>query len=114
MSGSDVTFSCPYDVGRLSGCYYGEWLKGSTTIVEILNPGLGCRNIRDTPASQKYLIDRITFSLTITDVVPADSGNYTCALVLVDPQSPGGQTVPFTPLVSHSLSIDGEFCTHPN
>ena len=112
-SGRNVTFSCPYDVGRLSGCYFGGWSKDMISIIQISNPGPGCRDIRGTPTNQKYLLDRSTFSLTIINLMPADGGNYTCELSLVDPQSPVGQTVPFTPLIAHTLSVDGEFACQP-
>ena len=83
------------------------------SIIEISSPGLGCRDVRGTPTNQKYLLDRSTFSLTIINLMPADGGNYTCELSLVDPQSSAGQTVPFTPLVAHTLSVDGEFACQP-
>lgn len=94
----------------LSGCYFGRWLKNSMLIIEISSPGQDCANVRDTPTDPKYTIDRRNFTLTIMEIAPADGGNYTCELMLVDPESPAGNTVPFNPPVTHTLSVDGESC----
>ena len=112
-SGGNVTLRCPYEAGMLSGCYFGTWSINSVPIADIQSPGIRCEDIKGTPESEKYLIDRSTFSLTIKNVMPTDHGNYTCDLSLVDPATSTGQTVMFRsiatePIIS-SLSVDGEF-----
>lgn len=112
QSGETVTLSCPFEVGKLSGCYFGRWLKNMTKIIEISSPGPLCEGIQtiDTLESAKYSLDRSTFSLTITNVMATDSDIYVCDLSLVNPAVPTGQTVPIAkaPFPTITLSVDGE------
>ena len=112
QSGEAVTLDCPYEVGRLSGCYFGGWLKNQTRVIDIGSPGPRCANVKDSMSEgAKYSIDRSTFSLTIRNLVATDSDVYTCDLSLVDPATPNGQTVriPGTARpATNTLSVDGE------
>ena len=58
----------------------------------------------------KYLLDRKTFSLTITSVeAQADGGNYSCELQVLDPASPVATTSTLLEAqrIIISLTIDG-------
>lgn len=60
-------------------------------------------------SQRKYLIERSTFNLTITDIELSDGGNYTCQLSLVDPASSNGQTKQFAnDVLVRTITVDGE------
>ena len=64
--------------------------------------------LQGTP-QRKYLIERSTFNLTITDIELSDGGNYTCQLSLVDPASSNGHTKQFAnDILVRTRTVDGE------
>ena len=107
-AGSEATILCPVQVGRLSACYYGRWLKDTRLIISIPVPGRDCTPQAPVSSEERYTVDRETFSLKIANAHPEDSGNYTCELLALNPTSGLGQSL-YRGLVNQSLSVSGEF-----
>lgn len=102
-------------MGSLSACYYGNWLKNSTTISKVLSPEQNCANPRSAKSisSDKYSVDvKSSFSLIIHSTTPADSSDYRCELLSVDPANLDGVTVPHGTSVPVTLSVGGKLGDH--
>ena len=85
-----AVLACPIKVGRLSACYYGNWFKNSTKVSTVLSPGQNCANPRSAESipSDKYSVNvKNSFSLIIHSTTPADSSDYRCELLSIDPAS---------------------------
>ena len=110
-SGGEAILLCPIEVGRLSACYYGNWRKNSTTVSEVRSPGRNCATPRSAESSprDKYSVDiQNSFSLIIYSTNPADSGDYMCELLSVDPSSRDGTTVSYGMSAPVMLSVGGK------
>ena len=114
QTGGTAILPCPYEVGRLAGCYFGGWFMNNTKIIEVLNPTARCAapqrfQIPDGIDSEgRYFLDHSNFSLIIHDAKPSDSSDYRCRLSSVDPVVEDGQTITYGLSVAHSLSVGGK------
>ena len=75
-SDRSVTLLCPFVPGQLQSCYYGQWRRGSTPVIEVEKPDTNCASHGGRSMNEnKYHLNRATFSLTITMLEAADSGH---------------------------------------
>ena len=111
QSGSErsVTLQCPYEPGSLQSCYFGQWRKDDTVIVEVRPPTkMSCMPLETMMTLSKYQLNRETFNLTISDLALSDSGAYKCQLELLNPSTPNGDTRSFLGNFVLDLTVDGK------
>ena len=77
-SGTKARLSCAIQPGKLIGFYTVEWSDVNTGMTISLRGGHTSGN--DNSNSGHYSIDRGDLSLIISDVSPADAGDYVCVL----------------------------------
>ena len=109
-----VTLRCPYEPASLINCYYGEWRKGSVVIASVPQP-----QTRDCAPGDilianplKHELEKNTFSLVINSPQASDDdGDYTCALVVLDPAVNTGsgelKTFTYPTDITLTLTVDG-------
>ena len=77
-SGTKARLRCAIQPGKLIGFYTVEWSNVKTGLMISLRGGHTSGS--DNSNSGHYSIDREDLSLIISDVSPADAGDYVCVL----------------------------------
>ena len=104
-----VTLRCPNEPGTLLNCYYGEWRKDGSRLVNVPAPRVrDCApGIIENANPLRYRLDKGDFSLTIISPQASnDDGEYSCQLRFLDPATVG-RTHSY-PLRMLNLTVIGE------
>ena len=113
QTGGRAILPCPYQVGTLSGCYFGSWYRNETMIIQVSTPSVHCTNpqnfqvVDGIDLGGRYSLDKSNFSLIINPAEPSDSNDYRCELSALNPVVNFGSTINYGRSVAHSLSVIG-------